>query len=70
MLRASIFLVSHSPFFSPPFLSHPPILLAVEMKAFVRFSEKERDHERVEDEVWSLSNRNGINERDGKTKTS
>lgn len=44
MLRASIFLSSHSPFFFflRPFLPHPPILLA-ETLAFVGFeTERER----------------------------
>lgn len=45
MLRASIFLFSHSPFFfpslpPPPLLVHPPIVLAIETQAFDGFQEK------------------------------
>lgn len=42
MLRASIFLFSHSPFFPhslPPLLFHPPIVLAVETQALKRVGE-------------------------------
>lgn len=45
MLRASIFLFSHSPFFPPslppPLLFHPPIVLAVETQAFEGFRKRE-----------------------------